>query len=341
MMSSHQGTLGRIEDVGCGPRGPWLHPDLRRGSEQNDPQRREDAAHHGEHHLQGRLRGFLLRALAALAPHLVRLDAEDLADAGAELLRLDDRLDEVVKVIHPALTPHLVHGLQARAAEAYLSEDLGEHVRQRVLVFVRHPSEGGIETKPGVNRDHEEVHRVRKALLDLRATPVDLLLQPEHRQVVAEDHAKREAADDVQRACQQQTEQQAQRAKDCGRDQTHGTEVGRREVAGSPGHLQPVVQVLPRLRRRRPRKGVAQPLDHRAQEALAERPRQLHFLERQRLVAAAGAVNLKALLNHLRRVGLGRAAEADEKHQDADPRDDRQNQSGTHWFIPRWRPRAG
>src|SRR5579864_7496836 len=126
------------------PPRPWLRPPMPRlfvaprpgrlgagrqqdqggRTQQDDPQRREDAAHHREHHLQRRLSAKLLRALPALAPHLVRLDAEDLADAGAELLGLDDRLDEVVEVVHAAGAAHLVHRLEARAAEAHLAENL-------------------------------------------------------------------------------------------------------------------------------------------------------------------------------------------------------------------------
>src|ERR1700694_3949842 len=101
---------------------PRLQQDQRCGSEQNDPQRWEDAAHHWQHHLQRRLGRFLLRPLAALASHLISLDAQDLADARAELLRRDDRLDEVVQVIDSAAAPHLIHGLQPRTSQAYLAE---------------------------------------------------------------------------------------------------------------------------------------------------------------------------------------------------------------------------
>src|SRR5947199_100769 len=103
-------------------------------------------------------------ALAALAPHLVRLDAEDLADAGAELLGLDDGLDEVVQVIDPAGAAHLVHGLEPRPAEADLAQDLRELVRQGVLVLVGDARQRGVEAEAGVDGDHEQVHGVRQAL---------------------------------------------------------------------------------------------------------------------------------------------------------------------------------
>src|SRR3979409_1404626 len=100
--SSHQWTLGRIEDGAYALLSllrSWLHQDQRSGSEQDDPEHWEDAAHHGQQHLQSRLGGLFLRPLTAAAPHVVGLDTKDLADAGSELFGLDDRLDEVVQVI--------------------------------------------------------------------------------------------------------------------------------------------------------------------------------------------------------------------------------------------------
>src|SRR3979411_1177676 len=121
--SCQAGMLGSSQE-GVPPL-PRLEQDQRRRSEQDDPQRREDAADHRQHHLQRRLGRLFLGALAALAPHLVGLDAEDFSDAGAELLRLDDGLDEVVQVLYPAAPAHLVHRLEARTAEAYLTKHLG------------------------------------------------------------------------------------------------------------------------------------------------------------------------------------------------------------------------
>src|SRR5579872_859894 len=107
---------------------PRLHEDQDCRAEQHDPQRREDAAHHGQHHLQSRLSTSLLRALAAPAPHLIGLDAQDLSDARTELFRLDDRLDEVVEVVHAAVASHLVQRLEPRAAEAHLAQRLRDQL---------------------------------------------------------------------------------------------------------------------------------------------------------------------------------------------------------------------
>src|SRR5579864_621073 len=107
---------------------PGLHEDQDCRAEQHDPQRREDAADHGQHHLQRRLGTSLLRALAALAPHLVGLDPQDLADSGAELLGLDDRLDKVVQVVDAAVASHLIQRLKTRAAEAHLAQRLRDQL---------------------------------------------------------------------------------------------------------------------------------------------------------------------------------------------------------------------
>src|SRR5450759_105167 len=93
--SSQAGMLGSRDEGVLSPGLPGRHEDQRGWSQEDDPERRKDAADHRKHHLQRCLGGLFLSALAALAPHLVSLNAQDLADAGAELLGLDDGLDEV------------------------------------------------------------------------------------------------------------------------------------------------------------------------------------------------------------------------------------------------------
>jgi hypothetical protein len=111
-------------------------------------------------------------------------------------------------------------------------------------------------------------------------------------------------------------------------------------LPGRPGQLEPVVEVLPRLRRRRPRQEVAQALDRWAQEALAERPLELDLVDREHLLSGdtAGAVHLQALLHHLGGVGLGRTRQAvdDQHHGQAHNHRDCEQ----HQLIPRWRPLA-
>src|SRR6476660_765593 len=72
-----------------------LHDQDQGWAKDDHEQRREDASDEREQHLDRRLRGLFLGALAALDPELLRLDLEDLADRDTQLLGLDDRAQEV------------------------------------------------------------------------------------------------------------------------------------------------------------------------------------------------------------------------------------------------------
>src|SRR5260370_35895526 len=104
-----------------------------RWAHQDDEQGRKDAPDHREEHLQRRLRGLLLRALAAAAPHLFRLDAEHFRDTDTELFGLNQGLNEGVQLLDPGAAPHVVERLQPRPAEADSREGRGAFIRGRVL----------------------------------------------------------------------------------------------------------------------------------------------------------------------------------------------------------------
>src|ERR1700680_2530115 len=70
-----------------------------RRAEEHDEQGWEDASDHREEHLEWGLLPQFLGALAALAADLLRLDAEHVGNSNAELLRLNDRLDEVAQLL--------------------------------------------------------------------------------------------------------------------------------------------------------------------------------------------------------------------------------------------------
>src|SRR5439155_18039940 len=118
---------------------------------QDDEQGREDAADHGEEHFQRGLRGLLLGTLTATAPHLFRLDAEHLGDADAELLGLDQRLDEGVQLLDAGAAAHVIERLQSRPTEADLVEHLRELVREGVLELFRQPADAGVEAQTGLD----------------------------------------------------------------------------------------------------------------------------------------------------------------------------------------------
>src|SRR5437879_13339848 len=68
--------------------------------EQDDPQHGKDAADHRKDHARGGLRGALLRSLTLAPSHLRGLHAQEPRDRHAHLVRLHDRLDQMVQVGH-------------------------------------------------------------------------------------------------------------------------------------------------------------------------------------------------------------------------------------------------
>ena len=118
-----------------------------------------------------------------------------------------------MQILDPAVAAHLVQRLEARAAEAHLTQRLAEQLGQGVLVLVRDAGQRGVETQPSVDADDKQVERVGQALLDLSPPPIDLLLEPDHRQVVTEDGARDQRDDEVERVGQKEADQQSQRGQ--------------------------------------------------------------------------------------------------------------------------------
>src|SRR2546430_13207868 len=68
--------------------------------EDHDKERRKDPAHRRQHDEDRSPRGLLLGALAALGTERLRLDAQHLGHRDTELVRLDDRGDEALELLH-------------------------------------------------------------------------------------------------------------------------------------------------------------------------------------------------------------------------------------------------
>src|SRR5439155_225191 len=112
---------------------------------QDHPQRREDASEHRDEHLQRSLRAALLCAQQTFVAYLVGLDPQDPAHARPQLLRLNDRLDEVVQLLDTGALAHVVERLQPGPSEPDLLHDPAELAGKRVLVFLHHRLDRRIE----------------------------------------------------------------------------------------------------------------------------------------------------------------------------------------------------
>jgi hypothetical protein len=68
----------------------WIRPDYRerRGTQQDDKDRRKDQKNHGENHLDRRLLCFLLRSLSPPYAHLFGLNSQNFANSNTQLVCL-------------------------------------------------------------------------------------------------------------------------------------------------------------------------------------------------------------------------------------------------------------
>ena len=89
------------------------------------------------------------------------MDAQYFGDPDAQLFRLDQRLDEGVQFLDTRAAAHIIERLEPRTAEPDLVEHLGELVGQRVVEFLDQAADRGIEAEARLNRDRQQVERVR------------------------------------------------------------------------------------------------------------------------------------------------------------------------------------
>ena len=103
-----------------GEREEHLHELDRGRPDGHDPDRREDAEHQREHHLHAGLRGRFLRPLPALRPQRLRVHAQRLRHAGAELIGLNEHRRQRHHVFEPGPIAQVAQRLGARLAGAQL-----------------------------------------------------------------------------------------------------------------------------------------------------------------------------------------------------------------------------
>src|SRR5207248_4239595 len=83
-------------------------------------------------------------------------------DTDAELLRLDQGLDEGVEFLNAGAASHVVERLETGPAEPDLVEHLGELIGERVVELFHQAADGGVEAEAGLDRDGQQVESVRQ-----------------------------------------------------------------------------------------------------------------------------------------------------------------------------------
>ena len=83
--------------------------------------------------------------------HLLGLHRQHLGHADTELLRLQDRADEVVQVGHLCPQHHVLQRVAARATDPHLGQHARELGRQRVVAFFDQALNRRVEAEAGLD----------------------------------------------------------------------------------------------------------------------------------------------------------------------------------------------
>jgi hypothetical protein len=328
-MSMHPGRMARaaIHDQ-------VLDDEDDRGTEDDDEQRREDAADEREQHLDRRLGGLLLGALATLDPELLGLDLEHLRDRDAELLRLDDRADEVGERLDLGPRDDVAQRVAPRLADPDLREGTPELVDQGALHLLDDLAERGVEAEAGANGDREEIEGVRDADQDLLLAGLDPPAEPELRPDVADPEADETQQHAHHEVLAEDPDEQEEERPDAGRgDRLDPEPVADPHVAGVAGHREAFLGSLRERARSDPR--------HRARQAGGER---LHGPVEERLLELELLEVLRGHRPELVEAGPERvlatgAGDAEDDEHDGDRRDGADDEGERHRARPRY-PRS-
>src|SRR5437867_466284 len=150
------------------------------GPQSDNEERGHNEEHQREDHLHRCTAGYLLGALTALDAEGHGLRAQHPAQAGAQLLRLDDSVDKRLQLLHVHALSHVIQRFAARPAQAHLSQHLPNLLGQRATKLFRNLSERRVQAKTGFDRDRNQVEGVRQtppygglAPVHNRSQPVD------------------------------------------------------------------------------------------------------------------------------------------------------------------------
>src|SRR5438093_1931229 len=295
-------------------RAAGLHRGERGGREDDDEERGENAADGREHDEDRGARRLYLGTLPAVGAHLLGLDAEHLRHRHTELVGLDDRRDEVLKLFHLDAFVDAAEGLLTRLADALLGSGALELLGERTLQLLRHLDDRGVESETGLHRDREQVERVGKLVEDRVGAAAGPAVEIEVRNEEAEDQPSEQTTDRGQRVAGDQVQQG--RPRDGGDDSDERLDA-EEELDARRLHrraLEPDLERLRRVGRVEARDDRREALDDRLQGSLGDRPLQFELFEGPR-------TNRDLLESCLHRVELLTDEERREHEEDSE-RDD-------------------
>ena len=172
-----------------------------------------------------------------------------------------------------------------------------------MVELLGHPLDRSLEGKPGLHAHDQDVDHIGQVVLNVGLAALDPPAQPEHGTVQTKGGADRRRDRKHDWAALEQADQDPQRAQECGQHVAERHEISRPHAPGAPGQLQLQEELLARIRRHALLDEFPDPLQRRADDALAERHLELFLRSRKR---HAGLVDAKAALDHVRVARRGR-----------------------------------
>src|SRR6266849_439598 len=160
-----------------------------RWAEEDQPQRREDAADGGKEDLQRRAGCFRTNVETSFDAHLRRVRSDRASDRDAGPLCMDDRTDQRREVFDTGGHSHLFEGFGSRAAQLDLAERARNEQRERALLMTDQLLEGPIQAEARLHTDRDDIESVWQGSLDFRASCTDQLVEPQDREVEADGNA--------------------------------------------------------------------------------------------------------------------------------------------------------
>src|SRR5207237_711911 len=185
---------------------------------------------------------------------------------------------------------HVVEGFERRPAEADLVEDLGELVGQGVAELLDQAADGGIESKPGFDRDGQQVEGIGERQPKLTLAALDLVVEKDVREIAAEREPDCGASQvdwqaEVAQNAHQEVDEQGNHEPE---DELGNLESVDAKAVGPAGQVDLVLEHDLTVLRHARGEQAADTLQRRLNEAFAEGQGELDLIQGQVVIAVPG-----------------------------------------------------